>query len=145
MVDITNGNISIEAPIARVRELLFDIEKYPTWSSAIKSAEILEKNANGQVISAKLKVDAGVMKDRVTLDYDWSGAPGKLSFSLADADLLTAMDGAYTITSEDEDTTQVVYELSVDLSMPIPAMMRRKAEKATIEMLLNQLKSAAEE
>lgn len=144
MADITSGRISIEAPLAVVRELLFNIAEYPTWSSAIKSVEVLGKDDSGRVTTAKLQVDAGVLKDRVTLDYDWSDFPEKLTFSLQDADLLTSMDGAYIIAAQDEDTTDVTYELNVDLSMPIPAMMRHKAEKATIEMALHQLKSAAE-
>ncbi len=91
-----------------------------------------------------MTIDAGMMKDRVILDYDWSAAPGKLSFSLDDADLLTGMDGSYSIKAIDEDTTQVTYELSVSLSMPIPAMMRQKAEKTTIDQALTQLKASLE-
>jgi hypothetical protein len=85
-----------------------------------------------------------MMKDRPTLDYDWSQAPNKLLFSLDEADLLTSMDGAYTIVAVDEDTTEVTYELGVELSMPVPAMMRQKAEKATIDAALAQLKSYLE-
>jgi hypothetical protein len=91
-----------------------------------------------------MSIDAGMMKDRPVLDYDWSQAPGKLSFSLDEADLLTSMDGVYTISAIDEDTTEVTYELEVSLSMPVPAMMRQKAEKATIDAALAQLKSHLE-
>ena len=45
----------------------------------------------------------------------------------------------------DEDTTEVTYELGVEISMPIPAMMRKKAEQATIDQALQQLKSHLEE
>lgn len=144
MTDITTGKISIEAPLSKVEALLFDIAQYPTWSSAIRSVTVLEKDGQGRAISATLSVDAGMMKDRVTLEYDWSQAPGRLNFSLTDADLLTAMDGAYIIAAEDEETTAVTYELHVDLSMPIPAIMRHKAEKTTIDMALGQLKTFAE-
>ena len=54
------------------------------------------------------------------------------------------MDGSYSIKAIDEDTTQVTYELGVSLSMPVPAMMRQKAEKATIDAALAQLKSHLE-
>jgi len=84
------------------------------------------------------------MKDRVTLDYDWSNAPERLEFSLSDADLLTAMDGAYVISEEDEDTTLVTYELTVALSMPVPAMMRKKQEQMVIDLALKELKKFAE-
>lgn len=144
MADPTSGNISIDAPLARVQELLFDIANYPAWTSAIKSVEVLGRDGTGRVSSALLTIDAGMFKDRATLNYDWSAAPQKLSFSLSDADLLTAMDGAYILKAGDEETTQVRYELRVELSMPIPALMLHKAEKATIEMALTQLKAFAE-
>ncbi|CAB4664617.1 unannotated protein [freshwater metagenome] len=144
MSETSSNTISIDAPLAHVQGILFDIEKYPTWSTAIKSAEILSKDDQGRVTSAKLSIDAGMMRDRVSLDYDWSEAPARLSFSLADADLLTGMDGAYVIEAEDDETTKVRYELTVSLSMPIPAMMRTKAEKTTIDQALSQLKAFAE-
>lgn len=144
MSDASTGKICIEAPLSKVEGIIFDLAQYPTWSSAIKSVAILEKDEKGRATLATLSIDAGMMKDRVTLEYDWSQAPHQLSFSMTDADLLTAMNGVYTITAQDEDTTEVTYELHVDLSMPIPAMMRRNAEKATIDMALGQLKTFAE-
>lgn len=144
MTDASTGKISIEAPLSKVEAILFDLAQYPTWSSAIKSVAVLAKDEKGRATSATISIDAGMMKDRVTLEYDWSQAPHRLSFSLTDADLLTAMNGAYIITAQDEDTTEVTYELHVDLSMPIPAMMRHNAEKATIAMALEQLKTFAE-
>jgi len=67
-----------------------------------------------------------------------------VSFSLDDADVLTAMDGSYELKTIDEDTTSVTYSLTVAASIPIPAMMRQKEEKKTIDAALSQLKSALE-
>lgn len=144
MTDLSKSLISIDAPIADVQKALFELDKYPEWSSQIKSAEALAHDDQGRITKVKMSIDAGMMKDRPTLDYDWSQAPNKLSFSLDEADLLTSMDGTYTITSVDEDTTEVAYELGVTLSMPVPAMMRQKAEKATIDAALAQLKAHLE-
>jgi hypothetical protein len=144
MTDLSKSLISIDAPIADVQKALFDLDKYPEWSTQIKSAEALARDDQGRITKVKMSIDAGMMKDRLTLDYDWSQAPNKLSFSLDEADLLTGMDGIYTITSVDEGTTEVSYELEVSLSMPVPAMMRQKAEKATIDAALAQLKSHLE-
>jgi uncharacterized membrane protein len=144
MANFSKSVITIEAPIEQVQKTLFELDKYPEWSTQIKSSEALDRDDQGRVTKVKMSIDAGMMKDRLTLDYDWSQAPSKLSFSMEDADLLTSMDGIYTITSVDEDTTEVTYELEVSLSMPIPAMMRQKAEKATIDAALAQLKSHLE-
>ena len=144
MSDLSSSTITIDSPLADVQAALFALGQYPTWSSAIKSSEVVESDDQGRATKVKMTIDAGMMKDRVILDYDWSQAPGQLSFSLDEADLLTGMDGSYSIKAIDEDTTQVTYELGVSLSMPIPAMMRQKAEKATIDQALAQLKAALE-
>lgn len=144
MTDLSKSLISIDAPIADVQKALFELDKYPEWSTQIKSAEAFAHDDQGRITKVKMSIDAGMMKDRPTLDYDWSQAPNKISFSLDEADLLTSMDGIYTITAIDEDTTEVTYELGVALSMPVPAMMRQKAEKATIDAALAQLKSHLE-
>ena len=144
MSELSTSTITIDAPIDAVRAILFDLAAYPTWSTAIKSAEVKATDDQGRATSVKVAIDAGMMKDRVLLNYDWSAAPDRLEFSLEDADLLTAMNGAYITKSIDADTTSVTYELGVEVSMPIPAMMRTKAEKATIDQALAQLKEHAE-
>jgi uncharacterized membrane protein len=144
MAEFSKSTITIDAPIKEVQEALFALDKYPEWSTQIKSAEAISRDDQGRITKVKMTIDAGMMKDRPTLDYDWSEAPSQLRFSLEDADLLTGMDGVYSIKSIDEDTTEVTYELEVSLSMPIPAMMRQKAEKATIDAALSQLKTHLE-
>jgi hypothetical protein len=92
-----------------------------------------------------MMIKAGQVKDRVILDYDWSKAPNALTFSLDDADMLTEMTGGYTLTDSGDDTTKVEYELTVALSMPVPAMMRTKAERDTIDLALKELKAKLED
>lgn len=144
MSDISENSITIEAPIDEVAAVLSDLATYPTWSSAIKSVEVQEKDASGRATKAKISIDAGVMKDRVILDYDWSKSPAEITFELDDADLLTEMTGAYKLTDNGDETTTVKYQLTVALSMPVPAMMRQKAERSTIDLALNQLKTKLE-
>jgi hypothetical protein len=144
MSDLSSGTVTIEAPIADVERALFDLVKYPEWSTSIKSVVVLATDDQDRLTSGKFAIEAGVLKDKVTLDYDWSEAPSKLSFSFNDADMLTGMEGSYSIKKIDEDTTQVTYEMGVELPMPIPAMMRKKNEQATIDQALQQLKSHLE-
>jgi hypothetical protein len=90
-----------------------------------------------------LTISAGALKDEVSLSYNWDGAPGRLEFELEDANMLTKMDGAY-ILKDLGDETEVTYELSVGVSMPIPQMMVTKQEKMTIDQALAQLKEHCE-
>jgi len=144
MADMSSSSTTIDASIDDVRALLFDIEAYPTWSTAIKSVEVHEKDASGRPTKLTIKVEAGVLKDRATLSYDWSKAPDEISFSLDEADLMTEMDGRYTIKDNGDVTTTVTYSLGTALSMPVPDMMRRKVEMTTIEQTISQLKQKLE-
>jgi len=139
MSEKSSSTIVIDAPLADVQAALFDIATYPEWLTSIKKADVLESDDQGRAIKAKLAIDAGMMKDRVTLDYDWSAAPASLSFSMDDADLLTQMDGTYFIKALDEDSTQVTYELTVAVSLPVPSMMITKAQQQTIDAALKEL------
>ena len=144
MSEFSKSTVIIEASLPDVQRTLTELDRYPDWSTQIKTAESLSTDDQGRITKIKMSIDAGMMKDRVVLDYDWSQAPEKIIFSLDEADLLTSMDGAYTFKSIDSDTTEVTYELGVSLSMSIPDMMRKKAEKATIDAALAQLKSHLE-
>jgi ribosome-associated toxin RatA of RatAB toxin-antitoxin module len=141
MSEKSTATVLIDAPLADVQEALFAVGSYPEWLSSIKKSEVLESDSSGRVLKAKLSIDAGMMKDRVTLDYDWSQAPLALSFSMDEADLLTQMDGTYTLKSIDEDTTQVTYDLTVAVSLPVPSMMITKAQQQTIDAALKELAS----
>jgi uncharacterized membrane protein len=143
MSDMSRSTIVIEAPMSQVSEVLFDLEKYPDWSDSITKVKVTERDEGGRVTGATLTIAAGAVKDEVSLSYNWDGAPGRLEFELEDANMLTKMDGAY-ILKDLGDETEVTYELSVGLSMPIPQMMITKQEKTTIDQALAQLKEHCE-
>ena len=140
---MSRSTIVIEAPMSQVSEVLFDLEKYPDWSDSITKVKVTERDEGGRVTGATLTIAAGAVKDEVSLSYNWDGAPGRLEFELEDANMLTKMDGAY-ILKDLGDETEVTYELSVGLSMPIPQMMIIKQEKTTIDQALAQLKEHCE-
>jgi ribosome-associated toxin RatA of RatAB toxin-antitoxin module len=142
--DYSAGTATIEASAEDIFAILKDLDSYPQWSASIKSVEIAERDGSGNPSKANLKVEAGVLKDRVSLDYDWSKAPSEISFTLEDAGLLTEMSGVFTLKSLDADTTEVSYKLKVALSMPVPDIMRKKQEQATIDQELAKLKTHAE-
>jgi uncharacterized membrane protein len=143
MSDMSRATIVIEAPMSQVSEVLFDLEKYPDWSDSITKVKVTERDEGGRVTGATLTIAAGAVKDEVSLSYNWDGAPERLEFELEDANMLTKMDGAY-ILKDLGDETEVTYELSVGLSMPIPQMMITKQEKTTIDQALAQLKEHCE-
>jgi uncharacterized membrane protein len=144
MSDISTSTVTIQATASEIQEVLSNLSAYPTWSTTIKSVNVITTDDQGRATQVQVSVDAGALKDKPTLNYDWSKAPNRLEFSLEDADLLTEMSGAYIIKDNGDDTTDVTYELTVGLSMPVPAVIRQKAEKSTIDLTLKQLKEKLE-
>lgn len=144
MSNSSSSSVEVQASLAEVAAKLTAIAQYPQWLSSIKKVEVLESDAEGRAVKVDVSVDAGVMKDRATLSYDWSAAPATISFSLDDADLMTAMDGTYTLKALDEDSTLVTYQLGVELSLPVPRMMIAKTEKQTIDAALKELQAQFE-
>ena len=140
---MSRSTIVIEAPISQVSAVLLDLEKYPEWSDSITKVKVTERDDVGRVTGAVMSISAGALKDDVSLTYNWDGAPARLEFELEDANMLTKMDGAY-ILKDLGDETEVTYELSVGVSMPIPPMMITKQEKSTIDQSLAQLKEHCE-
>ena len=144
MIEFSKGSISIEGSASHILEILIDVENYPQWAAAIKSVEVLSRDAENRVISAEMMVDAGVMKDRIILDFNWSALPDQLSFTLQEGDQLQEMNGLYTLSSEGDLATKVDYQLILAISLPIPAFMIRKVEMSIVDQSLRQLKDEVE-
>lgn len=144
MADQTESSIIIEASPAEVMAVVADLKNYPSWASAIKRVDIEESDKSGRPLRVTISIDAGAMRDTVSLVYDWSGSPDMVSWSLEDAKMLTAMDGAYEV-REHPEGSEVSYRLTVDLSMPMLSMIKRKAEKDVVDSALKQLKKYVEE
>ena len=144
MPESSTSTVEVSAPLEEVAAKLTAIAGYPEWLSSIKKVEVIESDTEGRATKADVSIDAGVMKDRATLSYDWSKAPQEITFSLDDADLMTTMDGKYTLKALDADTTLVTYELGVELSLPVARMMISKTEKTTIDQALKELQAQFE-
>lgn len=140
---MSSSKILIEASADEVRKVLFDIANYPEWSRSIKATKVESNDDQGRPLRIELTIEAGMLRDKATLDYNWSQAPEKVSFSLVDADLLTQMDGIYTVKALG-DETEVTYELESDVSMPIPKPMLQSAEQGIIKAALEELKEKIE-
>ena len=143
MSSVSTSTVSITASADEVRAVIFDLASYTSWSTSFKSVTVLASDGQGRPTQVSMSVDAGALKDKPTLNYDWSAYPDRLDFSLEDADLLTQMSGGY-IVKDNGDETEVTFELTVALSMPVPDIMRTKAEKSTIDLALKQLKEKLE-
>lgn len=146
MADGTESSIVIAAPPADVLDVIADFEAYPEWATEVKRVSVLSEEGDGWADAVEFTLDAGVIKDTYTLRYDWDfdeDAVGALSWSLVKASILRAMDGSYTLASAGE-ATRVTYQLTVDVTIPMLGMLKRKAEKSIVDTALKNLKKRVE-
>ncbi|HLS76814.1 MAG TPA: SRPBCC family protein [Nocardia sp.] len=144
MADRTQRSILIEAPAARVMAVIADLESYPEWVSAAKSVEVLDRGADGRARTARFVLDAGVVKDTYVLSYAWRPDDLAVSWRLIEGELQKAQDGSYVLREKSGGVTEVVYELTVDLNIPMIGMFKRKAEKVITDTALKELKKRVE-
>lgn len=143
MAEQTSASIVIEAPAQQVMETIAAVEDYPTWVGAVTSVEVLERGAGDRARSARFVMDAGPVKDTYVLDYDWAADGLSVSWVLTEGQIQKAQAGSYRL-RETADGTEVTYELTVDLTIPMIGMLKRKAEKVIINTALGELKKRVE-
>jgi len=146
MADSTESSIVINAEPGAVLDVIADLEAYPEWTGEIKNVTILAEEGDGWPDRVEMTMDAGVIKDTYVLDFEWDvteDGTGQVSWTLVEASVLKAMDGAYTLAAVEEGTL-VEYRLLVDLKIPVLGMLKRKAEKVIIETALKELKKRVE-
>jgi len=146
MADRTESSIVIAAKPGIVLDIIADFEAYPEWADEVKRAVILSEEGDGWADRVEFTLDAGVIKDTYTLDYEWDLAhdgTGVVSWSLVKATVLKAMNGSYTI-AKDKTGCKVTYRLAVDLHIPMLGMLKRKAEQQIVDTALKELKKRVE-
>lgn len=141
MADKTAQTIYIDADPEAVMDVIADIGSYPQWVAEYKEAEVLEADADGYPKVARLVLDAAVLKD--TMAYQWPADRKSVTWSLVSSSLLKALEGAYRLSPKGSGT-EVTYELSVDLMIPMIGLLKRKAERRLIDTALKDLKKRVE-
>lgn len=142
MADQTTSTIVIDADPATVMDVIADFDSYPDWAKGVKSATVITEYEDGRAGEVEFVLDQAPIRDEYTLTYEWDG-DDQVTWSLVKAKMLKAMEGAYILAPQG-DSTQVTYQLAVDLSIPMIGMIKRKAEKVIIDTALKGLKRRVE-
>ena len=143
MADRASSSIVIDAGAAAIMAVIADFAAYPEWTGSVKSADVLETGADGRAAQVRFVLDAGVVKDEYTLAYVWDG-DAKVSWRLVKGQMQKAQEGSYTLVGKGAAQTDVRYDLTVDLAIPMLGMFKRKAEKFIIDTALKGLKKRVE-
>ncbi|NJQ06126.1 SRPBCC family protein [Streptomyces lonarensis] len=144
MAEQTRSSITVEASPAAVMAVIADFERYPEWTGEVTEAEVLDTDGQGRARQVRLVLDAGAIRDDHTLAYTWTGG-SEVSWTLVKSRMLRALDGSYRLTPTAGGTrTEVVYQLTVDVKIPMLGDIKRKAEKVIVDRALDGLRRRVE-
>jgi carbon monoxide dehydrogenase subunit G len=143
MAASTTSTITVSAPRATIMAVIADFAAYPEWASGVKAAAVLSHDDAGLPSEVRFTLDAGMVRDTYVLSYDWDGDAGVRWHLAEPGTTVSAMDGAYLL-AEREGATEVRYDLAVDVRIPMPGMLKRRAEKVIIDTALRGLKNRVE-
>ncbi len=142
MPDLTTSSVLVAADRAAVMSVIADFASYPAWAKGVRSTQVLSKGDDGRPQEVAFVLDAAPIKDEYTLRYEWDG-DSQVTWSLVEATMLKSVQGAYLLTPQGA-STDVTYQLSVDLSVPMIGMLKRKGERVIIDAALKGLKARVE-
>lgn len=136
---------TVSAPVEACFDVAVDLERYPEWVKGLTSVEVKTRDDQGRPSQARFEATAIGRASSFTLAYDLSSAPGGLSWTMVDGDVTSRLDGSYRFEpAADEAATDVTYELYVDLAIPLPGYVRRRAEDKIVEAALRAFKARVE-
>jgi uncharacterized membrane protein len=124
--------------------VLTAFERYPEWAADIKSVSIDERDSQGRASRVTFRAAAFGRSTSYTLLYEYGAAPFELSWVQVDGDITRRLDGSYQLASSDDDSTEIVYHLVVDLKVPLPGFVKRRAESRIMGTALRELKAWVE-
>jgi uncharacterized membrane protein len=142
MADQSTQSITVEAPAAEIMAVIADFPAYPEWVAAAKKVEVIEDGPDGRARQVHFVLDAGAVKDDYVLEYTWDG-DRKVSWNLVKGQMQKRQEGSYTL-EESDGRTEVTYRITIDLSIPMLGMIKRKAEKVILDTALKELKKRVE-
>lgn len=146
MVDQALQSITIAASPERCFAVATDFERYPEWAKDVKEATVLSRDDQGRALEVAYRTSALGRSTHYTLAYDYSAAPTAMSWRMVEGDIMRALDGAYTFepSSSDDASTDVTYALSIELVVPLPGFVKRRAEVRILNSV-RELKARVEQ
>lgn len=146
MVDQATQQMVVGASPERTWDVLTNFADYPVWARDLKAVSVLERDEQGRGVLVAFRAAAMGRSTSYTLRYDYRAAPGVLAWKVEESDVTRKLDGSYELSpvAGRPDATMVVYNLVVELVIPLPGFVKRRAEGRIIHTALRELRDHLE-
>ncbi len=136
-------SVEIDAPIETCFAAIIDYETFPSWQGAVVDTEVLDWDEKGRGKKVRLFVDAKVRKVDYTLDYSYD-EPARIEWDFVEGNGINGADGHYLFEDLGGDRTRATYKLGLEVGIPLPGPVARRAHKTTLKGSVEDLKKEAE-
>lgn len=143
MAETASQTITIAASPERVWAIAADVERYPEWAKDVKDVIVRGRDGEGRPVEVEFRASALGRSTHYTLAYDYSEAPSVLAWSMVRGDIMRTIDGAYHFSPTADGGTEVRYDLTIELVVPLPGFVKRRAEVRILNTV-RELKVRAE-
>jgi ribosome-associated toxin RatA of RatAB toxin-antitoxin module len=137
MATSDSREVVIEASPEEILDVIADVESTPTWSPQYQKAEVLEAYDDGRPKRVKMKIKTAGISDEQIVEYTWTD--NVVRWTLVSAGQLKAQDASYTLTPDGE-KTKVRFDISIDLAIPLPGFVLKRAMKGGVETATDGLR-----
>ena len=135
--------VEIDAPIETCFAAIIDYETFPSWQGAVVDTEVLDWDKEGRGKRVRLFVDAKVRKVDYTLDYSYD-RPERIEWDFVEGNGINGADGHYLFVDLGGGRTRATYKLGLEVGIPLPGPVARRAHKSTLKGSVDDLKREAE-
>ena len=144
MAELATERMVVAAPPEHCFAVVSDIERYPEWAADVKEVKVVRRDEEGRPAEVTFRVGAFGRSASNTLVYDYSNAPSALAWKQIAGDLTSKYDGHYEFERAPDGGTEVKYTLEVELRVPLPGFIKRRAQSRIMHTALEELKARVE-
>ena len=143
MAEQASQTTTIAAPPDRVWAIAADFERYPEWAKDVKDVIVRSRDHEERPVEVEFRASALGRSTHYTLAYDYTDAPSVLAWRLVRGDIMSTVDGAYHLAPMVDGGTEVRYDLLIELVVPLPGFVKRRAEVRILNTV-RELRARAE-
>lgn len=144
MAEQTTERMVVEASPEQCFEMVADIESYPDWVADLKEVHVLERDEAARPVVVAFRAAAFGRSTNYTLVYDYAKAPEQFGWVQRSGDLTDRLDGFYRFAPAPGGGTEITYNLIVELRVPLPGFIKRRAEGNILHAAIRDLKARVE-
>ena len=143
------ASLLVQAPVDACYRVGIDVARYPEWVENLQAVDIQTTDDQGRPATVRFEAAGLGRMSTYVLAYDLSGAPHVLAWNLVSGDLTREIEGRYVFHDMTEEPgrpiTEVEYELTIDLAVPLPGYVKRRAEDKIVASALDRFKQRVED